>query len=129
MRDIGVTGVQTCALPIYDGGPDAGAAGRHAGGDPDVPLVALPGDRQRRHAERRQLAPERRRSPRSHSPERAGKLPRIVAQPRPDRLLQDTFAPSERREEWLPVPVIQEDREVARLELPRPRLVGPAPLP
>ena len=30
-----------------DGGPDAGAEGRHASGDPGVPLVEVPGDRER----------------------------------------------------------------------------------
>src|SRR3712207_7958456 len=38
IRDIGVTGVQTCALPIYDL-PDPGAVPRHLDADLVAPLL------------------------------------------------------------------------------------------
>ena len=64
------------------GGPDAGTEGRHADGDPDELLVELARDGQRRYLEGRQLSPERGLAPRSHTPQRPRKLPRIVAQAR-----------------------------------------------
>src|SRR2546429_6771422 len=58
IRDVAVTGVQTCALPIYGGGrPVAdGHAGRRAGPDGVVPREL--GDRAHERSEERRVGKE-----------------------------------------------------------------------
>ena len=90
----------------------------HVGGDRGVLLVELPGDSERRRFELCQLSPERWLTPRSHTPQRFRQLPRSL-RIRASMVSRSNTWRCASDEERLPVPVAQEAREVACLQLRR----------